>query len=380
MVTGRIEMKKLLFFVFLLAVIIVPPSFAGERVAEHKGGNEGDGSVTLTPEAIKEAGIVVEPLVKKYLATELNAPGEVRLNSYLSSKITPRITAQVLARHVRLGDKVKKGTPLLSLSSVAMAEAAGKLLVANQEWQRIRKLGKRAVSAKRYNEVKIADKQARARVIAYGMTERQVKELLLKGSSGTPGVFQLVALQKGVVVSDDFIEGELIEPGRVLFNITDESSLWVESRLSPKLSEAVKANANARVKVPGNGWIKGRVTRRHHLLDEETRTIGIRIEVNNKDGRLHPGMFVDTKIETGKGKKYLAVPTKSVLRSPDGDWILFVEQKKAGSFKPQEVEVVGTIQDYTVIKGLPEGSRIVTSGAFFVRSELAKSGFAVHNH
>ncbi len=375
-------MKKLLLVTFLFAVMISPPSFAvdgghGSGQGQEEGGG---GSVELSPASMKEADIVVEPLVKRYLRSEINASGEVRLNSYLSSKVTPRITAQVIARHARLGDKVKKGQPLLTMSSVEMAEAVGELLVAHKEWERLEELGKKAVSAKRFNEARVADTQARARVMAYGMTAPQVEELYGKGSSATPGNFQLVALQEGVIVSDDFIEGELIEPGRILFNIVNESVLWVQSRLFPNQSEQVQVGAGARIKVPGGSWLEGKVVQKHHLLDEETRTIGIRIEVNNDGDKLHPGMFVDTKIQIDKGNRYLALPTQSVLRSPDGDWTVFVEQGAAGHFKPVEIEVVKTIGDYTVIEGLPEGTRVVTSGAFFVRSELAKSGFSVHNH
>ena len=90
-------------------------------------------------------------------------------------------------------------------------------------------------------------------------------------------------------------------------------------------------------------------------------------------------MYVDTRIQSGDKQKYLAVPTASVLRSPDGDWVVFVEAKP-GEFKPQEVKTLHTVEDYTVIDGLPEGTRVVTEGAFFVQSELAKSGFEVHNH
>ena len=216
--------------------------------------------------------------------------------------------------------------------------------------------------------------------MAYGMTLAQVKSLYKKGTSRALGTFQLLASQEGIIVSDNFIEGELIEPGRILFNIVNEDVLWVESQLSPKQSENIKVGANARIHVPGNGWLQGKVVQKHHLLNEKTRTIGIRIEVDNEEDKLHPGMYVDTRIQTEKGKKYLAVPTEAVLRSPDGDWVVFVEQDEVGEFKPVEIEVMKIIEDYTVIKGLSEGKRVVTYGAFFVQSELAKSGFSVHNH
>ncbi len=350
-----------------------------ESGGEHE--EEGGAEVDLTPENMKEAGILVEPLTLQNLEAEVKAPGEVKLNSYLSSKVTPRIEAQVVERHAKLGDVVEKGAPLVTLSGVDMAEAIGELMVAHKEWRRVQQLGASAVSAKRYSGAKIADEQARAKVMAYGMTKEQVRALHEKGSGGNPSMFQLVAPQGGTIVSDAFIDGELIEPGRVLFNIVNEDSLWEESRLSPELAKNVEIGAGARIHVPGNGWLQGEVIQKHHLLDEETRTIGVRIAVDNEEDRLHPGMYVDTRIQSGNEQKYLAVPTASVLRSPDGDWVVFVEsENKAGEFKPVEIETLRTIEDYTVIKGLPEGTRIVTEGAFFVQSELAKSGFSVHNH
>lgn len=342
---------------------------------------ENEAEIDMTLENIKEAGIVVKPLTLQNLESEIKAPGEVTLNSYLSSKVTSRIEAQIVKRHAKLGDIVEKGQPLVTLSGVDMAEAIGDLIVAHKEWKRVKQLGASAVSAKRYNSAKIADIQSRAKAMAYGMTEQQVKELHKNGFDGNPGLFQLVAPQKGTIVSDNFIDGELIEPGRVLFDIVNEDSLWVESHLSPKLAKSIKIGAKARIYISDNGWLQGKIVQKHHLIDRNTRTIGVRVEVNNEEHLLHPGMYVDTFIQNGNEEKYLAVPTDSVLRSSDGDWIVFVESKdKQGEFKPQEIEILRTIDDYTVIKGLPEGTRIVTKGAFFVQSELAKGGFAVHNH
>ncbi len=397
-------MKKLLLLSTVAMLTVSYPVFAGEGHGhghetekpkedaekddghghEEGGGGHGEesgGEVDLTPENMKEAGIIVEPLKLLNLEAEIKAPGEVKLNSYLSSKVTPRIEAQIVARHAKLGDIVEKGQPLVTLSGVDMASAIGELMVAHKEWRRVKQLGSSAVSAKRYSEAKIADEQATAKVMAYGMSKEQIKELHKKGTSINPGMFQLVAPQGGTIVSDDFIEGELIETGRVLFNIVNENILWVESRLSPDLAKGVEIGANARIHVPNNGWLQGKVVQKHHLLDEATRTIGVRIEVNNEEDRLHPGMYVDTRIQSGNEQQYLAVPTAAILRSSDGDWVVFVEsQSKAGEFKPVEIEMLRNIEDYTVIKGLPEGTRLVTKGAFFVQSELAKGGFAVHNH
>jgi multidrug efflux pump subunit AcrA (membrane-fusion protein) len=121
------------------------------------------------------------------------------------------------------------------------------------------------------------------------------------------------------------------------------------------------------------------VTQVHHALDEDTRTLAVRIEVPNPDDRLHPGLFVEALIEGMTSERVLAVPNDAVLRSPDGDWQVFVEHE-SGEYEPHEVEVIRTTPEFTVIDGLEPGYRVVTRGAFFLQSELAKSGFDIHNH
>ena len=335
--------------------------------------------VHLTPEQQEMAGVVVKTLQSRNIVNELRAPGEIQLNAYATSRVAPRIAAQVLERQARLGDSVEKGQALVLLSSVEMAQAQGDLLVAEREWQRVSKLGRDVVSEQRYTEARIARDQARARVSAYGMTEDEVKQLVASGKAELAnGRFRLLASQDGTVIHDDFIVGELVEPGRVLFQISDESVLWVEARLTPDEAARIEVNARATI-VLGERLIEGRVTQVHHALDENTRTLGVRIEVPNPDDRLHPGLFVEARIEGSSSERALAVPDEAVLRSPDGDWQVFVEHEP-GEFEPREVEVVRTTAGFTVISGLEAGIRVVTRGAFFLQSELAKSGFDIHNH
>jgi multidrug efflux pump subunit AcrA (membrane-fusion protein) len=75
----------------------------------------------------------------------------------------------------------------------------------------------------------------------------------------------------------------------------------------------------------------------------------------------------------------LALPETAVLRAPDGDWQVFVAEDEA-TFRPVEVVPLRSAGGLTVITGLPAGTRVVTQGAFFLQSELAKGGFDPHNH
>ncbi len=374
-----------LIFVMSHAVIAAEDERGHE--GEHEGGHEEEtgghedeaGTIELTKASMDMAGIVVAPLVQQTLQSAVKAPGEVKLNAYLSSQVAPRITAQVIERHARLGDEVESGQPLVTLSSVALAAAMSDLLVAYKEWKRVEKLGSSVVSIKRFSTARIAYQQARAQALAYGMSESQLEQDLDLGAAQNPGTFILQAPQGGTIVSDAFIVGELVEPGRVLFNIVNENLLWVESRLSPELARDIAIGEGAQIRIPDLGWRSARVIQKFHTLDEETRTIGVRMEVGNEGDRLHPGMYVETRIDSAKLQAVLAVPSSSVLRSADGDWVVFVEGGPA-HFKSEEIKIVRIVDDMTVIDGLPEGTRLVVAGAFFVQSELAKSGFSVHNH
>ncbi len=323
----------------------------------------------------------IETLVVAYrtLGEAISAPGEVKLNAYRTSKVTPRIPAQVMKRHVQLGDHINRGQPLVSLSSVEMAEAQGALMEADVERRRVEKLGRKVVSEKRFVTAQIAWQQAYAKVSAYGMTKKQIDSLLQMGdASRATGEFRLLSFQSGTVISDDFVVGELVEPGHVLMEISDESVLWVEARLTPEDAGRIKLGAPARVQV-GARWLGGKVVQARHTLDAATRTLAVHVEVANPDDSLHPGEFVNVVIESERKRRGIVVPVDAVLRSADGDWQVFVESEP-GRFEPQEVALLDTVGDLLLIEGIAAGTTIVGKGAFFVQSEMAKGGFDPHNH
>ncbi|MBL4743064.1 MAG: efflux RND transporter periplasmic adaptor subunit [Cycloclasticus sp.] len=346
---------------------------------EHGDDHEEENSVRLNADQRKTLDIVIKTLQFSHVNSEISAPGEITLNAYATSQVVSRISAQVVKRHAKLGDVVAIDQPLVTLSSVDMAQAQGDLLVTTREWNRVRKLGRKVVSGARYVRAKVAHEQALAKVQAYGMSQQKI-DAMLKGGKGVlaNGRFQLLALQSGTVIQDQFTLGELVEPGRRLFEISDETSLWVNARLTAEQALNVQVGAAAKV-LFRDRVLNGKVIQRHHSLDETTRTIGVRIEIMNPDDLLHPGVFVDTKIISNRSEKALSVPADAVLRSPDGDWMVFVEHED-NEFEPQEVDVIRTNNGITVIEGINVGARVVIRGAFFLQSELAKAGFEIHNH
>ena len=344
----------------------------------HDEHEEEAGVVHLKPEQLKAANIIVKPLLIADVALTVRAPGEIKLNDYHTIKVSPRISAQVIERHSKLGDEVLVGQPLVTLSSVEMAEAQGELLLADKEWKRVKKLGRKVVSGKRYITAKVEYEKAYANAKAFGMTQSDVNALLAQKRSAD-GSFKMIALQAGRVLHDKFITGEYVEAGHELMGISDESTMWVEARVTPDVASKIKIGNNAEILI-NKMRLPAKVIQLHHMLDETTRTSAVRIEVPNDNDLLHAGMFVNAVIATSNKNQSMQIPEAAVLRSSDGDWQVMVEQEDVGEFKAVEVDVVQISDGKAIIEGIKPGSRVVTQGAFFVQSELAKSGFDIHNH
>lgn len=351
-------------------LLISLPAFSAEEASEQSDEHGTENVIKMDAAARTAAGIVTAKVNIRPLTEEINAPGEVLLNAYTAAKVTPRITAQVVRRHAHLGDHVTAGQKLVTLSSVELAQTQGELLVAEREWQRVRTLGKEVVSDRRYTEADVAREQARARALAYGMTPTQVDALVAgTGSAQADGSFALLAPRAGTVTADAFIEGELIEPGRVLFEIADEASLWIDARLNPQAAANVTINQAVRIRA-GDVWLDGRVIQIQHTLDEQSRTRGIRIEVENRDDALHPGQFVETLIATDS-QPVLAIPAEAMALLNGATTVFKLDGEE---LHPSVVHVGKTRGDWTeVTGGLVEGDEIAIKNVFQLKSALLKS-------
>ena len=366
MIASCTVLTRVVALVFVFALINGTAS--GQHDSEHE--DEEDGFVSLTRQQREEAHIETESIELKRLSTTIILPAEVAVNGYRSARVTPKIPSVVESRHVRLGDVVVAGAPLVSLSSVEMADAAGELMLASYEWRLVRELGREAVSGRRYAEAETAQRKAMARVLAYGLTERHALTLSTSDDlHAFSGRFDLFAPRAGTVFSDDFVVGELVEPGRVLIEIVDESSVWVEARAN-ELPE-VERGTFANVLLDSGQVLKGRVIQRHHRLDEATRTQAIRIEVDNVDDMLHPGQFLEVELETGMTEPVLAVRGTAVTLVEGRESVFRLE---GNEFHPVEISGGDELGDWVIIKkGLRPGDIVATTGVFYIKSLLLKS-------
>ncbi len=337
----------------------------------------GEGGVTLSAQQMKIAGIqstVIEPYQVKY---SRYAPAEVKANGYTSYLASPRVDSVVLRRHANLGEHVETGQPLVTLFSETVADAQAQYLSSSAEWKRVNQLGRKAVGDKRFISAKADNQAATSRLLAYGLDSASIKTLG-KNNQALLGEYTLKAQIDGAVLSDDFNQGQRISAGAELMELANESELWVEARLPANQNLILDKGTEAIIKVGSESFV-GTVAQEAHTIDEVTRTRIVRLLVNNVGHRLHPGMFADVYFQFESERPVMVVNEGAFLRGADGDWTVFVEDHP-GEILPVEIERGRSLGELREIIGIKAGSKVVTSGAFFVASQIAKGGFDPHNH
>lgn len=373
-------MIRILKLVVLGALLAGMSSNAAAVEDEHGHGatpeNPPAEGVSLSPEQTALADIKVAVLTPRPMNYQVYAPGEVKANGYTSYLVSPRVDSVVLRRHAGLGDYVQKGQPLVTLFSESVAEAQGAFRLADSEWQRVKKLGRTTVGDNRFVTAQTAYETGFGRLSAFGLSPEAIKSLA--GRSQPLGEYTLVAVSTGAVLSDDFRQGQRVQSGEALMELADEKEVWIEAHLASTAKLELPAGTEAQIKI-GDEVFPATVTQEAHTIDLQTRTRVVRLLVNNEAHRLHPGMFADVYFSFTTKEPVLAVPESALMRGGDGDWTVFVEEE-AGHFKAHEVELGRSFDQQREITGVTAGSRVVMEGAFFVASEIAKSGFDPHDH
>lgn len=167
--------------------------------------------------------------------------------------------------------------------------------------------------------------------------------------------------------------GELIGKDTEIYTISDPADLWVLAEIKERDIAAVHVGQEAAFSVlayPGETF-HGKVVLLGNRVESESRTLEIRIEVSNADGRLKPGMFADVEIATTALQDVLVISDQA-LQTLEDEHIVFVALGDT-KFEKRTVRIGmeqrGRMQ---VLDGLKEGERVVTEGSFILKSELLK--------
>ncbi|WP_286235428.1 efflux RND transporter periplasmic adaptor subunit [Thalassotalea sediminis] len=363
--------------VFLSSAVFSLQSSAKETAHEHESVKAHDTAILLDRKQQQLANIRIETVnARKHIRT-IYAPGEVKVNGYKSYVVSPRTDSVIINRHAILGQHVDVGQKLVTLFSEAMAQAQAEYLIASTEWQRVQKLDGKNISDSQRLRNEINFNAAYGKLIALGLTEQAIANISTVNTARL-GQYSLIAKKSGVVLKDDFSQGQRIDAGETIMVLADEAQLWVEAKLSPTKELALDLGSVARVKLGQRGYLAS-IIQESHTIDPVTRTQIVRLSVNNKDDALHPGMFVDVNFQIETNEQLVAVPDEALIRKQDGSWIVYVE-KQQGQFLATPVTLGSKFGELREVNGITSGSRVVTQGAFFVAAERMKSGFDPHNH
>ncbi|WP_176716771.1 efflux RND transporter periplasmic adaptor subunit [Pseudoalteromonas luteoviolacea] len=321
--------------------------------------------------------IEVAKITPRHFEQVFYAPAEVKANGYTSYIVSPRTESVVISRHAVLGEKVSEGRKLVTLFSHEMAQAQADYLLAKSDWERTALLAREAVSASERVAAQTRFDAAYGRLAALGLNDLAIQKLH-SSARETLGQYTLVAEQAGVVLKDDFSQGQRIPAGSELMLLADERTLWVEAKLSASADLEPEHIMKAVVSFDNREYV-AQVIQQTHTIDKKTRTKIVRLSVENPKDSLHAGMFVDVSFFITPAHKEMIVPESAVMRDAEQNWVVFTEQPNK-TFLPIQVQLGKQLGDERIVYGLPAGSLVAVKGAFFIASESAKNGFDPHNH
>lgn len=265
--------------------------------------------ITLTKENLEHMTLNVEPVTLGNLGMTLKAAGRVSANLNTTAKVTPTLEGRLAKLKYDLNDRVKAGEVLALVES---PELFGKQL-------------------------------------------------------------ELKAPIDGVIIERNATLGELVDKSKEVFTISDPAQLWVIAEIKERDIAAVKAGQVATFTVLAYPLEKfhGKVILIGNQVEAGSRTLEVRIAVDNADGRLKPGMFADVEITTTMLENVLLIPDGAL--QTDGDNQIVFVALDGNKFEKRVVklgeEQQGRVQ---VLAGLKVDEKIATEGSFILKSELLK--------
>ncbi|MBC7361706.1 MAG: efflux RND transporter periplasmic adaptor subunit [Candidatus Aminicenantes bacterium] len=264
------------------------------------------------------------------------------------------------------GRLVRKGEPLFSIYSPELVSAQEEYLLALKAKQQLQESQtEKSVSTDQDSDRLL--EVSKRRLLLWDLKEEQIKKL---EESGRP--FKSLTIYSplsGFVVEKNILKGQYVMPGENLYKIADISKLWVLADIYEQDIPLIQLGQETTIEVaafPGKQF-SGKISYIFPYLENETRTVKVRIELPNPDFKLKPEMYGNIKVRVDLGQR-LTVPESAVIDSGQRK-LVFVDRGN-GYLEPRQVEVGITAGDYLeILKGLKAGDRVVTSANFLIDSE-----------
>ncbi len=326
---------------------------------------------------ITDGKVQVSPFVE-----ELRASGRIDFNELFLSRIGANVTGRVSEILAVPGQIVKQGDVLAKITSTELTQSQLSYLkaksasqLADQAANRAKILFKEDVIAlaelqKREAEASSSKAEFRAandQLRVQGMDQASIDKLAKSGV--IESINNVIATIPGEIVERKINKGQVVQPADALFTVADLSSLWAISEVPESNSYLINKGQKAALIIPAlrNQEIEGTVAHVDSIVNPQTRTVVVRMELPNKEGRIKPGMLATMLIESQPLDK-LVVPVGAVVREDNHDHVFL----RLGDdfYRMVEVKLGPEGKGYRpVISGLKEGQEIVTEGAYHLNTE-----------
>jgi Cu(I)/Ag(I) efflux system membrane fusion protein len=327
-----------------------------EMVPKYSDADSESGGVRVSSGVIQNLGIRLGKVEKASLKSGLHAIGSVAFDDRLVEVVQARVEGYVTHLNVKAPlERVRRGHPLATILSPQWLEAQQEYL---------------ALVDARSQSAEVLQDAARQRLVVLGVPDAAIRAVATKHE--TNATTTLVAPIDGVVTELGVRDGAAFMAGASLFRINGLATVWVnaqipESRVSMvPLDSMVEAHATA---WPGKTF-KGRVIAVLPQVDPQTRTLTVRVALDNSDFELSPGMWVALDFTAPASEPQLVVPSEAVIVT--GERSVVIVKGDQGSFGVANVST-GVEQDgrTPILSGLKEGQSIVLSGQFLIDSEAS---------
>lgn len=357
----------------------------GNRAQNVNAGRVWGPDTVVELSAEEENAIEIETVEATYqpLKSQLQALGKVFAHPQRKAIVSYAFPARISKIHVLIGDWVKIGQKLVTLQSEEVGTAKSEFYKAQADYElakvnheRQKRLFDRGVGAQKdYLSSEAGFKVAEANLNAaekklhvLGFSEEQVKSIAETHQINP--IISLYAAISGKIIENNAILGAMVDQTTEILIIMDPSVLCIHADIYERDIAKIRIGQEVEATVPAypGETFKGKISFIGDVLNEETRTITVRSNIENREYKLKPGMFADINIFLNHQSEALVLPIEAVLDEKDEN-IVFL--KVAGKYIPQIVEIGIRNGDYVeILAGIQEGSEVVTKGNFQLKSKL----------
>jgi cobalt-zinc-cadmium efflux system membrane fusion protein len=401
-----VNRRTLIAGIVLIAVIVAGALMMRSRkpASEEHEAKVDPNVVEISPDAQRTGGMEFADSAERRIQQVITTTGVISPDEARVSHIVPLSQGVIEDVFVQLGDRVKKGQPLLIYDSIELGESvgeyknlAGGVEKALAQQQVTRKSLDRANSLIAVEAISPCElelrraeyEQATAEVESRRAELSRAEEKLHRFGLTDPDIQHLNSSEhaihrtashntvrtplSGVVTKYDVSKGEVVGRDKELFTVVDTSTVWALADVYEKDIQYVARGGDCGVKLASypNEVFRGKIAYLSDALDPSSRTAKLRCVLSNPDGRLKLEMFATVTVPNKEARTGISV-TATAVQEINGHSVVFVRTEPT-KFEKRVVEAGERTPEAVEIKsGLKGGEKVVTKGSFYVKSALMR--------